>query len=132
MTPVDIVTLLRRSRLRVGDEAALKLSIEEALTAAGAGFEREHRLSAADRIDFLFASVGLEAKTRCNKRHLPPAVALRRARRDQRVGRIKVCSSRKNIEFYRCQKFNGGECGQISRFQRYPPKAYSQLPSQKK
>ena len=68
MTPEAIVTLLRRSRLRVGDEAALQLSIEEVLTAAGEGFEREHRLSAADRIDFLLGTVGLEAKTRCNKR----------------------------------------------------------------
>ena len=67
-TPVEIVAVLRRTRLRVGDEAALQLSIEEALTAAGASFEREHRLNAADRIDFMIGSVGLEAKTRCNKR----------------------------------------------------------------
>lgn len=68
MTPVEVVTLLRRTRLRVGNEDALQLSIEETLTAASAALKREHRLSAADRIDFLLGSVGLEAKTRCNYR----------------------------------------------------------------
>jgi hypothetical protein len=55
-------------RLRVGNEAGMQLSIEEALNEAGFANEREYRLSAADRIDFMIGSVGLEAKTRCNKR----------------------------------------------------------------
>lgn len=46
----------------------MQLSIEEALDAAGFPNKREHRLSVADRIDFMIGSVGLEAKTRCNKR----------------------------------------------------------------
>ena len=46
----------------------MQVSIGEGLTAAGFDHEREHRLSAADRIDFMIGPVGLEAKTRCNKR----------------------------------------------------------------
>jgi len=64
----EIVAVLRRCRLRVGNESAMQISIGQALTDGGIEHEREHRLSAADRIDFMIGSVGLEAKTRCNKR----------------------------------------------------------------
>ncbi|KHA63582.1 hypothetical protein [Sphingomonas sp. Ant20] len=67
-TAQAIVAALRRSRFRVGNEADMQLSIGEALTGAGFDHDREHRLSAADRIDFMIGAVGLEAKTRCNKR----------------------------------------------------------------
>lgn len=64
-----VTALLRRTRMRVGSEAALQQSVEEALIAAGFRYEREARLSAADRIDFLVADgIGIEAKARYAKR----------------------------------------------------------------
>lgn len=63
-----LVALLRRTRMRMGTEAALQLSIGEALTSAGFDHEREVRLSAADRIDFMVGTIGIEAKVRYAKR----------------------------------------------------------------
>jgi hypothetical protein len=63
-----ITVLLRRTRMRVANEAALQTSIEDALVAATVPYTREHRLSPADRIDFLCGRVGIEAKARYNKR----------------------------------------------------------------
>ncbi len=67
-TPKQVTALLRRTRMRVGNEAALQQSIEDALAGAGFAYEREARLSAADRIDFLVGDVGIEAKARYGKR----------------------------------------------------------------
>lgn len=64
----EVTALLRRTRMRVGNEAALQQSIEDALATAGYTYEREARLSAADRIDFLVGGVGIEAKARYAKR----------------------------------------------------------------
>lgn len=64
----EITALLRRTRMRVSSEAVLQASIEDALTAAAVPYLREHRLSPADRIDFLCGRVGIEAKARYNKR----------------------------------------------------------------
>ena len=63
-----LTALLRRTRMRVGSEAALQQSIEDALTAAAEPFTREVRLGPADRIDFLAGGVGIEAKARYGKR----------------------------------------------------------------
>ena len=65
---VRLTALLRRTRMRVGSEAALQQSIEDALAAAGEEFTREARLGPADRIDFLAGAVGIEAKARYGKR----------------------------------------------------------------
>lgn len=64
----EITLLLRRTRMRVSNEAVLQASIEDALTTAAVPYLREHRLSPADRIDFLCGRVGIEAKARYNKR----------------------------------------------------------------
>lgn len=66
--PEILVALLRRTRMRVGSEAALQQSIEDTLAAAGHAYQREARLSPADRIDFLVGGVGIEAKARYPKR----------------------------------------------------------------
>jgi hypothetical protein len=67
-TAPEITALLRRTRMRVANEAALQTSIEDALVAAAVPYAREHRLSPADRIDFLCGRIGIEAKARYNKR----------------------------------------------------------------
>lgn len=65
----DIVGLLRSRSYRTSTEALLQQDIGEALTNWGLAFDREHRLSPRDRIDFLIAGgIGIEAKTRCGKR----------------------------------------------------------------
>ncbi len=70
-TAVDVVHHLQRTRLPSSTEAALQRGIEEALTAGGFGFEREKRLAAGERIDFLVVGgIGIEAKTRCPKRSI--------------------------------------------------------------
>ena len=67
--PSDITSALRRARLPVGIEAALQEAIGRALERSGVAFEREVRISAADRIDFLAAGgVGIEAKARYPRR----------------------------------------------------------------
>lgn len=64
----ELVRFLRRVRMRVASEAALQQSIEEALAGAEIPYLREHRLSAADRIDFMVGGIGIEAKARYPKR----------------------------------------------------------------
>lgn len=61
-----VMRLLKLARLRTSTEAALQRSIEEALTTARIGFEREKALGPADRPDFLLAegAIVLEAKAR--------------------------------------------------------------------
>ena len=67
----ELVQQLRRQRYRVGQEAWLQIDIEVALTALGVTFEREGRLTAKDRIDFLVSGgIGIEAKTRCSPRQI--------------------------------------------------------------
>lgn len=69
LMPSELAKLLSRTRLPSGNEAALQLAIEQALRSAEVSFEREKRLSAADRIDFLAAGgIGIEAKVRYPKR----------------------------------------------------------------
>jgi hypothetical protein len=70
IAPSELVRYLRRFRMRVSSEAALQMSIEEALVGGGIPFEREVRLSAADRIDFMVGSIGIEAKCRYPKRSI--------------------------------------------------------------
>ena len=71
MSPADVARVLERGRYRVSTEALLQADIAHVLEAAGLPFGREVRLSKSDRIDFVVAeSIGIEAKTRCNKRSI--------------------------------------------------------------
>lgn len=58
----SIRELLRPLRCSVVDEAALQDLIADSFTSEGVSFEREVRLSAHDRIDFLCDTVGIEVK----------------------------------------------------------------------
>lgn len=62
LTAKAIADSLRTGRFRFSSEAQLQESIAEVLTAAGIPFEREVRLSAHDRADFLCGVVAIEVK----------------------------------------------------------------------
>lgn len=59
-----LCTLLGAARLRLSSEAATQQDIAGLLETAALCFEREARLSANDRVDFLVGGVALEVKTR--------------------------------------------------------------------
>lgn len=61
-TPEQVVGILAGYRFNTYDEANLQTAIDLVLRAAGVLFEREVRLDAEGRIDFLVGDVGLEAK----------------------------------------------------------------------
>jgi hypothetical protein len=67
----DVVRALRQARLRVSNEGALQRSIAAVLDQIGVDYGREHRLSAADRPDFLVAGdIVIEAKVKYAKRSI--------------------------------------------------------------
>lgn len=66
----DIASILRRTRLRISNEAWLQHDIEAALNKAGIDYAREKRLSPADRPDFMCGTVAIEAKARYAKRSI--------------------------------------------------------------
>lgn len=61
-SPEQLVELLKGARLQFVSESDLQAAIADALDAAGIAYEREVRLRAADRIDFLVGNVGVEVK----------------------------------------------------------------------
>lgn len=64
MTSAQVATALESERLPSGTESRLQVAIADRLTAIGASFEREHRLSEKDRVDFfLDGGIALEVKT---------------------------------------------------------------------
>jgi len=63
-----LVAILRAGRYRASTEAALQDSIEQHLMVSDVVFEREKVLAPGERIDFFAGGVGIEAKTRANKR----------------------------------------------------------------
>jgi hypothetical protein len=66
-----IIGHLRSGRYQVSTETKLQLSIAGWLEQGGIAFEREKRLAPGERIDFFITpGVGIEAKTRCNKRRI--------------------------------------------------------------
>lgn len=70
MNVEQLVQHLRRQRYRVGQEVWLQEDIETALRGI-VPYEREARLAAGERIDFLAAGgIGIEAKTRCPPRQI--------------------------------------------------------------
>ena len=63
MDLVGITALLRKFRFAFTSESELQAGIAQALDRAGVAYRREHRLAAADRIDFMLAEgLGLEVK----------------------------------------------------------------------
>lgn len=67
----DLVRYLRAGRYVVSTEAKLQVSIAEWLTLGQIAFERERRLAPGERIDFFVEpGIGIEVKTRCNKRDI--------------------------------------------------------------
>ncbi|HEX4334739.1 MAG TPA: hypothetical protein VH062_02430 [Polyangiaceae bacterium] len=65
MTAAEIEALLADQRFPSSTEARLQLAIADHLTAAGVAFQREHRFSAEDRVDFFVdGGVALEVKTK--------------------------------------------------------------------
>lgn len=58
-----VASLIRSSRLPLGQEKRMQATLADKLTAAGIAFEREKRLSRADVIDFLVdGGIGVELK----------------------------------------------------------------------
>lgn len=57
-----LVAVLRSHRFNEATEDQLQLGVAAALSSCGVAFEREVRLTAADRIDFMVGSVGVECK----------------------------------------------------------------------
>lgn len=58
-----VVAALKRYRFAFTNEGELQSGIAEVLGRAGIAFEREHRLAAADRIDFMLPDgLGIEVK----------------------------------------------------------------------
>lgn len=85
-----VTQLLRRSRLPSSSEAALQIALERVLTEAGLIFEREARLSAGERIDFLVeGGIGIEAKVRYPRRAIYRQLE-RYAAKEQVTGLILV------------------------------------------
>lgn len=62
MNASELVTLLESHRFNEATEDHLQRGIEALLREAGVSFEREVRLSATDRVDFLVGDVGVECK----------------------------------------------------------------------
>ena len=58
----ELAALLRSHKLPFGNEAALQSAVAELLNAHGITFAREHRLDAANRLDFLVGGVAIECK----------------------------------------------------------------------
>jgi len=62
-TACEVAAILRGYRFAFTNEGELQQAIAKVLADTGVPFEREHRLSGADRIDFLLAGgVGIEVK----------------------------------------------------------------------
>ena len=66
----------------------MQQSLEEELTRAGIAFEREVRLSPADRIDFLIGKIGVEMKT--NGSFVEVVRQLQRYSTHERIGSLML------------------------------------------
>jgi hypothetical protein len=60
--PIAVARCIAANAYQRADEAQLQAGIQGALEAAGYVFEREFRLSAKDRVDFLVGRVAVEVK----------------------------------------------------------------------
>jgi len=91
----DILSAIRRWRYRPAGEAELQEAIGQALAAACIAFEREVPLSAADRIDFLVGSIGLELKVDGG-----PAAVMRQLQRyalSERISELVLVTTRSQM-----------------------------------
>lgn len=64
MASDDLAALIRRYKFNYANEADVQNGLARILTNAAIPYEREARLSAADRIDFLAGAVGIEVKVK--------------------------------------------------------------------
>jgi hypothetical protein len=62
VTAPDLLSLISSTRFRFPDEDALQRGLEQLFTEKGIGYQREVRLSARDRIDFMVGNIGVEVK----------------------------------------------------------------------
>lgn len=62
-----VVAVLKRARLATGREDDTQVDVARALTAADIAFQREHRLTNADRLDFWLDGLVIEVKLRGSK-----------------------------------------------------------------
>lgn len=92
MNAEDLGRLLQGYRFTTSSEALLQQGIERVLREHGIGHEREVRLAARDRIDFLVGDVGVECKVDGS---LPSLIRqLERYALHERIGKLLVVSSR--------------------------------------
>jgi len=67
----DVAIFLRQARYRMGSEYLLQQDVERHLHTAGIPYEREHRLSPGERLDFLVAgNVAVELKIRAQRKSI--------------------------------------------------------------
>lgn len=95
MTASDLVKLLDEHRFSVARESDLQQGIALVLERAGVAFEREVRLTAADRIDFLIGDVGIECKIDGSLGALIRQVE--RYALHERIGEIVVATTRRRL-----------------------------------
>jgi hypothetical protein len=62
MTAPELIALLERAPHKTGSEAEFQATTEVALTTAGVEFQREVRINAQDRLDFLVGRIAIELK----------------------------------------------------------------------
>lgn len=86
-----LCNVIESRRFNFVHEAELQDGIEQAFTADGFAFTREHRLGGRDRIDFMFETIGLEVKVDGS-----PALVLKQLHRyaqsDEVAGLVLVTS----------------------------------------
>ena len=92
----EIAAFLGRFRFRFTDERELQDGIERAFVRGGVAYEREVRLSARDRLDFLAGAVAVEVKVDGGLADLTRQVW--RYAEDPRVRELLVVSSRSRLD----------------------------------
>ena len=95
MTATELRDLLRAYRYGYSDEATLQCCIAGVLDAHSVEFEREHRLDARNRLDFLVGSVGIEVKIGGSRNDL--IRQLHRYAQFDAIGELLVVSSRMRL-----------------------------------
>jgi hypothetical protein len=91
--PQEIVRVLGALRVELSHEKSTQAQIADGLTQAGIAFEREHRLSDRDVVDFLIGGTAVEVKLR---RARPAEIfkQLRRYARHDRVSALVLATNR--------------------------------------
>lgn len=89
---VPFLHLFADRAFKAVDELALQDEIARVLGAGGFAFEREVRLSDADRIDFLVGDIGLEVKTAGTRTQV--IRQLHRYAQHERIGELVLATTR--------------------------------------